>query len=196
MKSLQTIVQVLALALACTLLASAQTPSSDVNHFDKDDLAFDYATGWTLQDTSNSDAQQLVLAREDSDAHIRLYIHRNSIKPENLEKARHSLVDPYIEKTSKTFEQMGAHPVRSTVTTEIGGLPAEGVKLSAVLDGDPGAAEIYSALVGGRLVVLTFFGPDKAMKKASAVWDTVRTTIKIGEQATPKIPQPAASPKP
>ena len=194
MKSLQTIIQLAALVLACSLLVSAQTATTD-NHYNKDGLAFDYSAGWTLQDTSNGDAQQLVLERPDSDAQIRFYIHRNSIKPENLEKARHSLVDPYIEKTANTFEQMGAHPERSTVTTEIGGVAAEGVKLKAVLDGDPGAAEIYWALVGQRLVVLTFFGPDKAMKKASAVWDTVRTTIKI-EALQPKTPQPAASPKP
>lgn len=186
MKSLHTTIQLFALVLGCTLLVSAQTPTTD-NHYNKDGLAFDYAAGWTLQDTSNSDAQQMVLERPDSDAPIRIYIHRNSIKPENLEKARHSLVDPYIEKTSNTFVQMGAHPERSSVTSEIGGVPAEGVKLKAVLDGEPGAAEIYWALVGQRLVVLTFFGPDRAMKKASAVWDTVRTTIKIGAPP-PKAP--------
>ena len=191
MKSLKTVTQLFALVLVCTLLASAQTPAADVKHFNKDGLVFDYPTGWTLQDTSNSDAQQLVLARDDSDAQIRFYIHRNSIKPENLEKARHSLVDPYIEKTSNTFVQMGAHPERSTVATEIGGVKADGVKISAVLDGDPGAAEIYWALVGQRLVVLTFFGPDRAMKKASAAWDTVRNSLTI-EGATP---QPKPSPK-
>jgi hypothetical protein len=191
MKSLRTVIQLFALVLVCTLLASAQTPGADVKHFNKDGLAFDYPTGWTLEDTSNSDAQQIVLARADSDAQIRFYIHRNSIKPENLEKARHSLVDPYIEKTSNTFVNMGAKPVRSTVATEIGGPKADGVKISAVLDGDPGAAEIYWALVGQRMVVLTFFGPDRAMKKASAAWDTVRNSLTI-EGATP---QPKASPK-
>lgn len=194
MKSLRTVIQLFALVLVCTLLASAQTPA-DVKHFNKDGLAFDYPTGWTLQDTSNADAQQLVLARDDSDAQIRFYIHRNSIKPENLEKARHSLVDPYVEKTSGTFEQMGAHPTRSTVATEIGGGKADGVKLSAVLDGDPGAAEIYWALVGQRLVVLTFFGPDRAMKKASAAWDTVRNSLTVeGATVQPK-PSPKPSPK-
>ena len=194
MKSLKVIIQLFALVLVCTLLASAQTPAADVKHFNKDGLAFDYPTGWTLQDTSNSDAQQMVLSRADSDAQIRFYVHLNSIKPENLEKARHALIDPYIEKTSNTFVQMGAHPERAIVATEIGGVKAEGVKISAVLDGDPGAAEIYWALMGQRLVVLTFFGPDRAMKKASAAWDTVRNSLTIeGATAQPK-PSPKATP--
>lgn len=194
MKSLKTVIQLFAVVLICTVLASAQTPNADVKHFNKDGLAFDYPTAWTMEDTSNSDAQQMTLTRADSDAQIRFYIHRNNVKPENLEKARRSLVDPYIEKTSKTFEQMGARPERSTVATEIGGFKADGVKLSAVLDGDPGAAEIYWTLVGQRLVVLTFFGPDRAMKKASAAWDTVRNSLTIeGQNAQPK-PSPTPTP--
>lgn len=191
MKSLQTIIQLFAVVLACALLASAQTPAG--NHFNKDGLAFDYPTGWMLQDTSNAEAQQMVLARADSDAQMKFYTHRNLIKPENLEKARRSLVDPYIESTSKTFVSMGAHPERSPVATEIGGVKAEGVRISAVLEGEPGAAEIYWALVGQRLVVLTFFGPDKAMKKASTAWDTVRNSLTVGAAAAPS-PSPKVTP--
>ncbi len=193
MKSLQTIIYVLALVLACAMVASAQTPNPDVNHYDKDGLAFDYPKGWSLEDASNADAQQMVLARADSDAQIKFYVHRNSIKSENLEKARKSLVDPYIDGISKTFERMGAHPERSVAASEIAGGKADGARLVAVLEGEPGAAEVYWALVDGRLVVLTFFGPDKAMKKASPAWDLVRTSLTI-QGAAPAQPKP--SPKP
>lgn len=191
MKSVRTIIPVLALLLVCSVFATAQTPDAGAMHFNKDGLAFDYPAGWTLEDTSNGDVQQMVLSRADSDAQIKFYIHRNSIKPENLDKARHLLVDPYVEQTTKTFESMGTHPERSAFTTEIGGVAAEGVKLSAVLDGDPGAAEIASALVNQRLVILSFFGPDREMKKANAAWELVRTSMTI-EGA---LPQPKASPK-
>jgi hypothetical protein len=179
------------------MLASAQTPKPDVNHYDKDGLAFDYPKGWSLEDSSNADAQQMVLARPDSDAQIKFYIHRNSIKAENLEKARKSLVDPYIDGIVKTFERMGAHPERSLASSEIAGGKADGAKLVAVLEGEPGAAEIYWALVEGRLVVLTFFGPDKAMKRATPAWDMVRTTLTIqGEAPAQPKPSPKMTPAP
>jgi hypothetical protein len=46
-------------------------------------------------------------------------------------------------------------------------------------------------VVGQRLVVLTFLGPDRALTKATPAWDTIRTTIKIAEPT----PQPKPSPK-
>ena len=74
-------------------------------------------------------------------------------------------------------------------------MASEGVKIRASLDGVPGSAEIQWAVVGQRIVVLTFLGPDKALTKAQPAWDLIRTTIKV-EEAPPKTPQPAASPKP
>jgi len=76
---------------------------------------------------------------------------------------------------------MGAKPEQSPDTTEIGGVKADGVKISASLGGEPGAAKIYWALVGQRVAVLTLFGPDKQMKQLAPAWDLVRTSLKIVE---------------
>ena len=62
--------------------------------------------------------------------------------------------------------------------------------ITASLGGETGASKIYWALLGQRVVVLTLFGPDRDTKQFSAVWDLVRTTLKIEE------PKPAASPSP
>jgi hypothetical protein len=63
------------------------------------------------------------------------------------------------------------------------------VRITANL-GEPGEAGIYWATVGNRLVVLTLFGPDKAIKKAGPAWDAVRNSLKI------EAPAPKASPSP
>ena len=89
---------------------------------------------------------------------------------------------------------MGAKPESAPATTEIGGLKSEGVRISASLDGEPGAAEIYWGVLGQRLVVLTFFGPDKALKQATPAWDTIRTSIAV-EDPKPATPAPSPSPK-
>lgn len=168
------------LLLSC-VVATAQ--SNDVKLFSKDGLMFDYPSNWQVEDRSDKDAQQLTLGRADSDAQIRVFVFRPLVgTPEKLAEAKKVLVDPYVNATMKQFEQMGVKPERMAATSEISALPAEGVKVQAILDGDPGAAEVYWAVVGQRLVVLTFFGPDKARKQTENAWNSIRSSLKV-EQA-------------
>jgi hypothetical protein len=193
MKSSRNLLQPIALLLLCGLSALAQTAPSDAQKFNKDGLRFNYPAGWTFNDTSNTDAQQMTFGRPDSDAQITMFVFRTPLtSPEKLAEAKRVLVDKYVESTTKSFEQAGAHPESSPASTEIGGVKSEGVKIRASVDGVPGVAEIHWAVVGQRLVVLTFLGPDKALTKAAPAWDLVRNSVTI-EVAQP---QPKASPKP
>lgn len=192
MNSSRHLLPLIALLLLCGFSASGQ----DAKQFNKDGLTFSYPASWTFNDTSNADAQQMTFGRVDSDAQIRVFVYRTPVKtPERLAEARKILVDPYVNATQKQFEQMGAAPKRAPATSEIAGLSGDGVRISASLEGEPGAAEIFWGVVGERLVVLTRFGPDKALTKALPAWDLIRTTIKV-EEPQSKTPQPAASPKP
>lgn len=187
MSSSHNFFQVLGFLFVCSLTSFAQTPGNDAKQFRKDGLSFIYPTGWSLNDTSNADAQQLTLGRPDSEAQITVFVFRTPVtSPEKMAEAKRILVDTYVASTAKSFEQMGAHPESSPVTSEIGAVKSEGVKIRAILDRVPGAAEIYWALIGQRLVVLTFFGPDKALTKAMPSWNTIRTSLAVEE---PK-PQP------
>ena len=189
MKSLKKTLLPAIMMLLVGILAVAQSNKQ----FTKDGLTFDYSSAWVLQDQSNPDAQQITLAKADSDAQIRVFAFRTQVNtPEKTAEAKKVLVDPYLNSTAKQFEQMGAKPERLPANTEIGGAASEGVKVQAVLDGETGAAEIYWAVIGQRLVVLTFFGPDKARKQASEAWDTIRTSLKVEDPAAAK---PAVSPK-
>ena len=193
MKSSRLALSVLMILVGC-VIAAAQT-DMDVKPFDKDGLSFSYPNGWALNDTSNADAQQLTVGRADSEAQITIFVYRPLLTtPEKIAEAKKVLVDKYIASTSSSFEQAGAHPQSSPVTSEIGGVASDGVKIRASLDGVPGAAEIHHAVVGQRLIVLTILGPDKAVVKAAPAWDMIRTSLKItGPQ--PKA-QPSNTPKP
>jgi hypothetical protein len=194
MKSLHNYSLLTAFLLLCSLTGFAQTPATDAKQFTKDGLSFNYPSGWSFNDTSNTDAQNLVLGRPSSEAQITVFVYRTPVNtPERVAEARKILVDPYIAQTTKSFQQAGAKPESSPATTEIGAIKSEGVKISASLGGEPGAAEIYWGVLGQRLVVLTFFGPDKALKQATPAWDTIRTSIAVEE---PKPPQPKPSPSP
>ena len=162
--------------------------------FNANGLSFDYPTGWVLHDDTNSDAQQLTLARANNDVQIRVFVHKGRITPEKFADAKKAFIDPYIASTVKQFVAMGAKPEQSADSSEIGGVKAEGVKIAANL-GEPGAAKIYWATVGERVVILTIFGPDREIKQFTSVWDTVRSTLKVEAKSTPKpSPQPSATP--
>ena len=143
-------------------------------------------------DDTNEDAQQFTLTKANSDVQIRGFIHKGRVSPEKLPDAKKAFIDPYIAATAKQFVQMGAKPEQAPDTTEIGGVKADGMNISASLGGEKGAAKIYWALVGQRVVVLTLFGPDDQTKKLLPAWDLVRTSFKIQD---PKA-TPSASPKP
>jgi hypothetical protein len=180
--------------LVCGASASAQTTSPDTKQFAKDGLSINYPSAWSFNDASNADAQDITFGRADSDAQIKVFVFRPLITtPEKLAEAKRILVDKYIASTTKSFADMGAKPESSPAETEFGGLKVEGVKIRATLDGEPGAAEVYWGVAGKRLVVLTFFGPDKALKKAMPAWDGIRSSLQIEE---PKpLPQPSPKPK-
>ena len=169
--------------MALVLLAASARPQTvEAKHFAKDGLSFDYSNGWAITDESNSDAQQLTLRRDDSDAVIKLFVHRGKVDtPEKMSQARSKLIDPYIERTVKQFVEMGAKPEREPASTQINGAPAEGMRIQAILDHEPGGADIYWLTLGNRLVVLTFFGPDKALQKAKPTWDVVLNSLHVEE---------------
>jgi hypothetical protein len=169
----------------------SQSPT-DTKTFNAGGLSFNYPNGWTLHDDTNSDAQQLTLARANNDVQIRVFAHKGRIAPEKFPEAKKSFIDPYIAATNKQFVAMGAKPEQSPDSTEIAGQKAEGVKLAASL-GEPGAAKIYWAMVGQRVVILTIFGPDREIKQFAPAWDMVRTSLQVEDKSTPK---PTPTPQP
>ena len=194
MRLIRTLLQLIAFSMLCGLSAAAQTVPGDAKQFVKDGLSFNYSSGWAFNDTSNADAQQMTFGRSDSEAQITVFVFRaNLTKPEQIAEAKRVLVDKYVASTTKQFQQEDPHAQSTPATSEIGGVASEGVKIRASLGGIPGIAEIQSAVVGQRLVVLTLLGSDRDVKKATPVWDLIRGTIKL-EEPQPKI-QPSPSPK-
>ena len=62
-------------------------------------------------------------------------------------------------------------------------MQAPGVKLRAVLDNQPGNAEIYSLQLGSRLVVLSLIGTDREIAASAATWLAIRRSLKIAASA-------------
>ena len=171
--------------------ANAMAQAGAAKHFAKDGLSFDYPAGWTLEDTSDGDAQKLRLSRADGDVQLAVFAHRGRITEEKMVDAHKTFIDPYVTTFPQQFA--GAKVERTADTTEIAGLKAEGTRLKLSFGPDSATAQIYWALVNGRVVILTFFGPDADRKKFASSWDMLRNTLKI-EEAKPAAAKPSPTP--
>ena len=122
-------IKLLAIAFACCLIATAQTNKT----FTQSGLSFDYPSDWPLQDVSNTDAQQLALTKANNDLQIIVFVHNGRTTPEKLPDAKKAFIDPYIAARTKQLQDMGAKTEQKPDSSEIGGVKADGVAISAVV---------------------------------------------------------------
>lgn len=173
-----------------SLLLVVSAFAQDHKQFAKDGLSFDYPANWQISDQSTPQMQLIELGR--GDVVIRIRSPREWLKtPEKETAAKKLFQDKYVEDFVGTLEQAGIHPKRSAVTTQIGGADAEGARIRAVLDGEPGGMDSYFRIISDRLVNLSIFASDKDIVKVAPAWDMIRNSLKVEPP-----PQPKATPHP
>lgn len=176
--------------LLLAVIALPQDPN--VKHYDKDGLAFDYPATWQFSDQSTGQMQYIQMAR-DGFAEIRIRVPREWLKtPEKETAAKKLIQDQYVNQFFDQVSQAGLQPKRSTATTQIAGADAEGARVRAVMDREPGGMDSYFRIMSDRLVQLSIIGSEKEMTKSAPVWDMIRNSIKV---APPPQPKPTATPK-
>ena len=194
MKLLRTLIFATASLL---LVGSVLAQDPNIKHFAKDGLSFDYPANWEISDQSTSQMQYIQLAREGY-TEIRVRVPREWLKtPEKEASAKKLIQDKYVDDFATQVEQAGLHPKRSTANTQISGGDAEGARLRAVLDGQPGGMDSYFRIVSDRFVQLSMFGSEKEIVKSAPVWDMIRNSLKVEPAPQPKsTPQPSPVKKP
>jgi phage-related protein len=176
-------------SLLLVVTALAQDPN--VKHFDKDGLSFDYPANWQISDQSTQNLQYIQLTR-DGFPEIRVRVPREWLKtPAKEAEAKKLIQDKYVNDFAAQVEQAGLNPKRSTVATQISGADAEGARVRAMLDGQPGGMDSYFRVVSDRFVQLSTIGSEKEITKSTPVWDMIRNSLKVELP-----PQPKATPSP
>ncbi len=170
--------------------ATAQDPN--LKHYDKDGLSFDYPANWQFSDQSTPQMQYIQMAR-DGYAEIRIRTPREWLKtPEKVAAAKKLIQDQYVDSFVSQIQQAQMSPKRSTGATQISGADAEGAKVRAVMDGEPGGMDSYFNVTQDRLVQMSIIGSEREITKSAPVWDMIRKSLKIAP--APK-PSPTPTPK-
>jgi len=177
--------------LLIVIAATAQDPN--VKHYDKDGLSFDYPANWQFNDQSTPQMQYIQMER-DGYAVIRVRTPREWLKtPEKVAAARKLMQDQYVDSFAAQLQQAQMNPKRSNGATQISGADAQGDKVRAVMDGEPGGMDSYFNVIEDRLVQMSIIGSEKEIAKSAPVWDMIRNSLKI---APPPKPSPTPKGKP
>ena len=160
--------------------ALAQAPAPDaLKHFAVKGLSFDYPAAIELEDHSTPSGQHLVIQSKDY-AQIMIVSRYAQINTaEQLAAARHEVVDSFIETMWQQIHEQDPNLVRTAAQIEVAGAQATGVRLRAVLENQPGNAEIYSLRLGSRLVLLSLIGTDREIAASAPAWLAIRRSLKV-----------------
>jgi hypothetical protein len=183
MKTSRVILHSLFITLLLCLPVCAQVQSKQPTRFSENGLVFDYPADMKLEDMSTDGGQQLVLVQGNGGAQIMIISRYDKISEGQLATARREVADAFATKMSDELKKLDPKLTSEPAQIAVGGGQATGVRLRAVLNNEPGRAEIYSLLLGKRLVLVTFIGSDKELATAADAWSIIRGTLKTDETA-------------
>jgi hypothetical protein len=167
------------MALTFCHSVQGQTTTPALKHFAAHGLSFDYPATIELDDRSTSIGQHLIIQSKGR-AQIMVVSRFAQINTATeLADARHEVVDSFIETIWKQVLEDDPNVSRAEARIEIGGAPATGIRMRAVLNNEPGNAEIYSLQLGSRLVVVSLIGSDREIAATAPAWLAIRGSLKI-----------------
>jgi hypothetical protein len=171
------LITIVALAFCQSLMA--QTTAPTLKHFAAHGLSFDYPETIELDDRSSAVGQHLIIQGKNR-AQIMIVSRYAQINTtEELAAARHEIVDSFIETMWKQIQGDDPNVSRADAKIEVAKTQATGVKMRAVLNNEPGNAEIYSLQLGSRLVLVSLIGSDREIAASAPAWLTIRSSLRI-----------------
>ncbi len=171
------LISILAFALCQGVLAQTTAPA--LKHFAAQGLSFDYPATIELDDRSSAVGQHLIIQSKGR-AQIMVVSRFAQINtPEELTAARHEVVDSFIATMWQQIQTDDPNVSRADAKIEIANAQAMGVRMRAVLNNEPGNAEIYSLQLGSRLVLVSLIGSDREIAASAPAWLALRRSLKI-----------------
>lgn len=169
------------------LLAGPAAPQGGAGHYSQDGLAFDHPAGWTLGDTSNGELQRVVLTRAGGGSNIiMVFAQRELITTAGqLSGSRARVTMPYTTNIAQRLGLNNPPPPDEAQCVPAGGRTAVGFRMGGVLAGEPTTAEVYTVVLGQRLLHLVHVRAEKDEAAGAAAWKTLLDTLKVEAPAQP-----------
>lgn len=146
--------------------------------FSKEGLSFDYPAAWRLEEGGDAQVQRLTLTPAGASNIILIFAQREPVKTAaQLFEARAKVTVPYV---TNIAHKLGLNrPPNEEQCLTVGGRTAAGFRMSGLLEGEPTTAEIYTVVLGQRLLHLVHVRNDKDEAPGAAAWKTLLDTLKV-----------------
>ena len=172
--------------LLFAILFATPLPQADGGRFSKEGLSFDYLSGWSLADTGDAQMQRLVLTRAGGSNIIMVFAQRELITTAmQLYGSRTNVTMPYVTNIAHKLGLDRPPSPKEAQCVPIGGRPAVGFRMRGQFEGEPTTAEVYTIVLGQRLLHLVHLRADKDEAAGAAAWKTVLDTLKVDAPAQP-----------
>lgn len=164
------------LSLALAAGASAQAPG----RYDREGLSFDYPEGWTLVDNSSAELQSVSLTRPGTSTLVSVFAGRRPVTTaEQLFASRNSVTLPYVAKVARGLGMEKPPPPYESECIPVGGHNAVGFRMAGRVKGEPTTAEVFTIVLGRRLLHLVHVSSDKDAAQSAVAWKSVLDTLKV-----------------
>jgi TonB family protein len=173
-------------ALLTLVILFTGLPQGGAGRYSKDGLAFDHPAGWALADTSNTELQRVVLTRAGASNIIMVFAQRELITAAaQLYASRNGVTMPYVTNIAHKLGLDGPPPPSEAQCVSVGGRNAVGFRMGGILEGEPTTAEVYTVVLGQRLLHLVHVRADKDEAAGAATWKTLLDTLRVEGPAEP-----------
>ncbi|MFL6257004.1 MAG: energy transducer TonB [Pyrinomonadaceae bacterium] len=174
------------LILVIFLSAMPAAPQGGAGHYSKDGLAFDYPAGWTLSDTSNAELQRVLLTRAGASNVILIFAQRQLITTaEQLYGSRINVTMPYVENIAHKLGLNSPPPAEEAQCVTVGDRYAVGFRMNGQLEGEPTRAEVYTIVLGQRLLHLVNIRAERDESAGVVAWKALLNNLKVEPPAQP-----------
>ncbi|HEX8146101.1 MAG TPA: energy transducer TonB [Pyrinomonadaceae bacterium] len=162
-------------------------PQAGAGHYSKEGLAFDYPAGWTLGDTSNAELQRVVLTRAGGGSNIIMVFAQRGLinNTAQLNASRRDVTMPYVENIAHKLGLNNPPPPDEAQCVAVGERQAVGFRMTGQLEGEPTTAEVYTVVLGQRLLHLVNVRAEKDETAGADAWKTLLGTLKVEAPAQP-----------
>lgn len=179
MTNLRNFSTIIAVAILTTIIASAQSGNDILKHFEKYNVSFDYLAAWKINDSSTDDVLYFTVATEGSAAQIVVIVQPDPGVSCASEARSKSVTTALIDQVA--IQIHAPVPVQSSlVPISIGPTKVPAVELHGAMNNKPVTAQMGSLVMQHYFINLVYLKIDNDESGITA-WETVRTTLKIGE---------------
>ena len=176
-----------ALLIFVLSLAVPFVPQGGGGHYSKDGLAFDYPAGWKLGESSNAELQRVVLTSAGGGSNIIMVFAQRELitTAAQLYASRNAVTMPYVENIAHKLGLRNPPPADEAQCVSVGDRNAVGFRMTGQFEGQPTTAEVYTIVLGQRLLHLVNLRADKDEAAGAAAWKTLLDSLKVEAPAQP-----------